>query len=344
MANASNYKILSNGELNTFFEQLGMILRSGISAVEGISIMEEDAATEDATAILRLIHEALENSGILYLALKESGVFPPYALNMIHIGEEAGKLEEVMASLAAYYDREETIAGEIKNAVTYPLVMIGIMVIIIVILLVKVLPVFQQVYRQLGSEMTGFSRSLLNIGNFLGSYGFLFIAFLALFVGIFVWLIKTGKKKLPFSRKFYLSIASGRFASGMALTLSSGLDTDESLSMISDLVEDPDMQDKIKTCQGLMADGTDFAEALTKPGIFSGVYARMVSVAYKTGSTDEVMQKLALQYQDETDTRITSLISILEPSLVAALSIVVGMILLSVMLPLLGILSGINAM
>ncbi len=337
-------QFLSNAELAAFFGQMAMIQHSGIPSVEGITMMEEDASDEGTKTLLASIHQVIDETGSLHPALEASGVFPDYALNMIRIGELSGNLDEVMTSLSDYYEREDAIHKEIRSAVTYPLVMVGIMLAIVAILLIRVMPVFQQVYRQLGSDMTGLSGSLLHLGNFLGSYGYIILLILAVLGGLVFWMVRTRKVEIPFLRDFYEKIAAGRFASGMALTLSSGLDTDESLDMIIDLVNDARMGEKIKKCREMTAEGTEFSEALAQSGIFSGLYSRMISVGYRVGSVDTVMKKVAQRYQEETQDKISALISVIEPSLVALLSLVVGVILLSVILPLLGILSGMGGL
>ena len=128
----------------------------------------------------------------------------------------------------------------------------------------------------------------------------------------------------------------------MFLTLSSGLDIDQSLTMTSKMVDNTELQEKIKKCQAALEEGESFSHAVTRSELFSGVYARMIAVGFKTGNVDEVMRKVADQYEEEVDNRIEKLIAVLEPSLVVALSIIVGVILLSVMLPLMGIMSSIG--
>ena len=125
----------------------------------------------------------------------------------------------------------------------------------------------------------------------------------------------------------------------MALTLSSGLNPDQSLELAAALTEDAAFLQKASKCQELLDGGSDFSVALSESGIFSGIYARMVTVGFKTGSLDDVMKKIAVQYEADIDGQISRVIAMLEPTLVAILSVIVGVILLSVMLPLIGIMS-----
>ena len=158
---------LNNEELITFCSQMALILKSGISSLEGIYIMEDGDVSGDGREILKEIREEIEMCGMLYPAMKKSGVFPEYALHMTEIGEQTGRLDETMEALAAYYQREEEIFEAVKSAVTYPVAMLGMMLVIIIVLFIKVMPVFEQVYLQLGQEMTGVARNILNIGNWM---------------------------------------------------------------------------------------------------------------------------------------------------------------------------------
>lgn len=348
MAQQRNAKPLSNEETASFCHQMSMILKSGISSIEGISIMIEDAQTEDEKQILKTIEDTLLSTGSFHTALESSNVFPPYLLKLTNIGEQSGKLDEVMISLGTHYEREAQIASSIKNAVTYPLVMIGMMVLIILILIMKVLPVFSQVFTQLGQKMNSFSSGLLNFGNVLNKYSIVLIVVLLILTACFIigFYTQAGRHffsqaagRLGISKSLNSKIASCRFASGMALTLSSGLNPDQSLELAAELTEDPSFLKKASRCQELLDSGTDFSAALSESGIFSGIYARMVTVGFKTGSLDEVMKKIAVQYEEEIDGQISRVIAMLEPTLVAVLSVIVGVILLSVMLPLIGIMS-----
>ena len=221
---------------------------------------------------------------------------------------------------------------------------------VIIVLLVKVMPVFNQVFMQLGTEMTGLSRILMNIGTSINRYSAVYILLLAALTGFIFYGTHTasGKNmlrnlgyKLKFTQTIYEEIAACRFASGMALTLSSGLNPEKSMELVNSLNDDPVFQKKIDLCQHEVNEGNDLSQSLLASGIFTGIYARMASIGSKTGSMDQVMEQIAELYEDDIDTRINNILAILEPTLVILLSLIVGVILLSVMLPLMGIMSSI---
>ncbi|MBQ7360283.1 MAG: type II secretion system F family protein [Lachnospiraceae bacterium] len=341
---------LTNSEVSSFCGQIALILKSGISSIEGISIMLEDAQSEGDKELLQTIYDTLLETGSFYQAVESCGLFPTYMLRMTDIGEKTGTLDEVMQQLTIHYEREDSISVSIRNAITYPMIMAGMMIVVIVVLLVKVMPIFNQVFVQLGTEMTGFSRTLMDIGNIINRYSVVFIALLVVVVGIIIYGCKTksGQNlfhkigyKIPFVRTIFENTAACRFASGLSLTLKSGIDTTQSLHLAGSLNSDPFFQQKLDLCFAKIEEGMDYYEAMHQCGIFSGVYARMISLGARTGTMDQVMDNVASLYQEEVDRRINNLLSILEPTLVVSLSLFVGIILLSVMLPLIGIMSSI---
>ncbi len=344
-------KPLSNAELASFCAQLAMILRSGISALEGLSIMREDLPDGDGRKLLDAMLECMETGGSFSEAVEAADCFPEYMCSMVQLGDRSGRLDDVMESLAAYYRREDELARSIKSAVTYPLVMLGMMVAVMLVLIVKVLPVFDQVFRQLGAGLTGVSGAVLRMGQSLSRYSVVFIAVALLLAAVCGYFLGTRKGRARLrrfsvrfagTRKLAEKIACARFASGMHLALASGLNIDESLDTVSRLVEHPVVGGKVNTVRHMVAEGGSLADAIVETGLFTGVYARMIHIGVKTGATDEVLRQIAEQYDAEISEGMAGAIAKLEPTLVAILSVAVGMILLSVMLPLMGVMSNIG--
>lgn len=166
---------LTARELSSFCGQMGMLLHSGISTAEGLHILCDESKTDADRQILTPLIRSVEENGSLSRALDESGIFPTSMTAYVRTGEETGCLDEIMESLSSHYEQEEEISGQIRSAVTYPLLMLGMMAVVILVLLIKVLPVFQQVFNQMGMEMNGVSRGLLNAGNVISRYSSVFL-------------------------------------------------------------------------------------------------------------------------------------------------------------------------
>ena len=344
-------KRLTNLEIASFCEQMSMIMKAGITPKDGLAILLSDTKDASTQEILKELLKTASLGETFTNSIKSSNVFPEYVENMIAIGEETGKLDEVMQSLSDYYEHEESVSESVRNALTYPFIMILLMLVIIVVIISKVLPLFNQVFIQLGTELNGLSASLLHIGDVIQSYSLVFFGIIFLLLIAYVYITKTNSGKAIFAKfcssfgptkQFYSNIAYGRFASGMSLMLNSGMGIYQSLEMVKHLVDYPDMEEKIENCKQDIMNGDNFSEALLKEGIFNNLYSRMVAIAVKTGDTDSVLGKIATIYDEETDKKIRSFIAIIEPTLVISLSLIVGLILLSVILPLLGIMTSIG--
>ena len=343
--------VLSATELSGFCAQMAMLLKAGIAAREGLAIMHDDISDNDSRLLLEQLSLRVEEGCPLSAAFEKSGVFPKYVVDMTEIGEQSGRLDEVLESLTAYYEREQSISTSIRNAVTYPLIMLGMMVTVIIVLAVRVMPIFNDVFAQLGAEMSAFAQGVMSFGNALGRSSTTIVAALAVLIVSVLFLRMTAKgrrylslffARFPLTKRLSMKIAVGRFAGAMALMLQSGLDPDQSLNLAGKLVNHPDLTARIKECQNRVAAGSSFSDGLFSSKIFSGVYARMVSVGFRTGAADTIMRHLSDRSEEEIDAELNTLVSIVEPTLVAVLSVAVGLILLSVMLPLMGIMSTIG--
>lgn len=335
--------VLNNSEIAAFCQQLTMVISAGLPTFYGIYILKDDAPDDETKALLEQIYTTMESGKPLHEALKATGMFPGYMIHMIMLGEQTGRLDEVLASLVSYYERESSIRANVRSAVAYPLFMTAMMLIVITVLVTKVLPVFSQIYEELGSSLTGIARIMLNISNVLNRYMIvLIIAFLIL--AVLAWLIcHTGWGRMRLQKnKLSMSIASGRFANSMYLALTSGLDTDRSLELTEELVSNPYIRNKIRRCQDLIKEGESFPNALLLSGIFSRMHAGLVTIGSKTGAMDDVMKHITASYDEEAQKLVDRFISILEPTLVIILCFLVGLILISFLLPLLGIMSSIG--
>jgi type IV pilus assembly protein PilC len=345
-------KQYSTQELSAFCLQISLLLRSAIPLEEGLAVMAEDAAwEEEKNNLLQMAEDAelgspfskvLENAGMLY---------PAYVIRMVRLGEETGTLDQIMESLAAYYEKEHILMKNIKNAVTYPFMMIFMLLVFLFVLFTKVMPIFENVYEQLGAEMS----PVFLVATKLGSV----FCVLALIVGIFLtlaalvyWLLGKQGKQIQIAEhlmkwvkrrsRIALAVANRRFSSVLALTLHSGLDLSKGMELAEELVDNSLVEERIKMCAKDLEAGEDYYTSIKNAGLFKGFYVQMIKVGTRSGQLDCVMEEISKSYEDEADVAIEHIVNRFEPTVVAILAIVVGLILLSVMLPLAGVLSAIG--
>lgn len=339
---------LSNLEAAAFAGQMAVVLKSGISGVEGITLMYENSEDPEEREILKRILDESAYPGALATAMEKTGVFPTYMVRLVRIGERTGNLDTVMAALEEYYENEEEMRRESSDAMLYPLILTCVMFAVIVVLVLRVIPVFEQVYRELGTELTGFPLLLKEIGDGIRTYSISVLLILgSLVLIIFVSrLTEEGRtfwhnfgRHFKAARREYEETDAYRFSRVMSMTLSSGLTPEEGLDMAIDLISEKDFRDKIDEVRKDMAKGIPMAQSLKDHGIFSGMYARMAILGEKSGSLDQVLGDISVFYRQQAQERLNHFISSIEPILIIILSVLTGAILLSVMLPLLGVIS-----
>ncbi len=337
--------------LSSFCMEMALCLKAGISLNEGLFMLASDETDKSLKEMLDGLYNKMDAGSSLEDAMKEAGCFPKYVVDMVEIGTKTGRLEDVLRALSAYYTRQEQITRSIKNAVVYPFVLMFMLLLVIGVLIIKVLPIFNEVFNELGAEMSSVAVTIMNIGTGVTKYAAVIIGVVVLLVVIAVVIstipsltlkFVTAWNKFTSNRKISKKIASARFASGMAMTLASGLDTDESLDMVERITENPAMLARIKKCRELMKSGELFVDAIAKSEIFPSLYCRMLSIGFKTGTADTVMEEIASRSEDDVNEDIESVINKVEPTLVIIMSLIVGLILLSVMLPLMSIMTSIG--
>lgn len=340
------------GYLSVFCMELYLIIRAGIPFSEGVALLRDDEKDSNKYAVLEHLYQQLESGEPVADALRAAGGFPVYVIEMVEIGQRTGHLEDVFRALAGYYERVEQLQQSLRNVVLYPAVLLVMMLFVVLVLLVKVLPIFQDVFQQLGAELSPVATLLMQVGQVLGQYGLGVLAIVGVGILIAAAFLRNEDRRSAAlgwlankSENWRISrlVASSRLADALVLTLSSGLNIDDALDMAIRLVGSSSMQEKIMNCKRVMLlDGKNFAEASQDCGLFAPLYCRMIAVGFRTGGIDAVMTEVARRSAEQVDDYLELLLNRVEPTLVIILSTLVGLILLSVMLPLMSIMTAIG--
>ncbi len=344
----NNKKGLSAAELSNFCGQVALILEAGLPLYDGMETLAgADKGSANADMYVSASNGVTE-SGSLYSALKEDGRWPEYLVEMVGIGERSGQLERVMRGLESYYAREDRIHSSVVSAITYPLVLGIMLVLIVLILLWRVLPVFRRVLSSMGVAMTESGSTMMRLGTALGWVIMAVVALvlIAVVTGVILLRTKHRDKVLSFVQRLVPSVhrvnrklSASRVASVLSMMLSGGFPMDEALEMTAKVLSDKDAASEVNAIRNGLDAGKSFADSVKETQLFEELHNRMITVGSATGREDQVLGKLAGLYEEQVEDGISRLVAIIEPTLVALLSLVIGAVLLSVMLPMAGILS-----
>ena len=326
-------------ELSSFCSEIALMLGAGMPLYAGMEALEKTYENDAHAALYRGVSETLTQTGSLRDALESAHAFPTYLVEMCGVGERTGHLEDVMRGLSVYYERESRIRQAVRSAVTYPLVLAVMMVLILLVLIFKVMPVFRTVLGSMGVTMTETGSVMMSVGTALGWVVLALV--LVLRSKKRDRAIAALKKAFPPLRRLSMRLASSRAASVLAMMLSSGFPLEQALEMVPLVLPDEEAAGEIAQIREKMGEGVSFSDALTGSRLFDEIHRQMLRMGIAAGREDQVMVKIAETYEQQVEEGISDLVSIIEPTMVAALSIVIGAVLMSVMMPMAGIISSI---
>lgn len=330
---------------------MSIIFKSGILIAEGVGMVAEEMTDKRMINALDEVSKELDAGDTFYNCIARQPVFPAYMKAMIRIGETTGSLDDIMDYLSNYFERNAKLSQKIKSAITYPLILLGLMSAIILLLVIKVLPMFNDILNSVGGEMPAITKVMLNISIAVKNYALILAIIIVLIVVGVYFYVKTpgGRKfmdklkiKMPYIKGVNKKIYTARFSMVMSILIKSGINHDEALDMVVEVIGNDFVAENIKKCKALILEGSDMKSAYIKTGIFSSLFAKMVSIGYKTGEMDSMMSKISGISESEVENTLSRATAVIEPALVIILSLVVGAILLTVMLPLINIMSSIG--
>ena len=343
---------LTNTETASFCEQLEWLVHSGIGLGEGLRLMGEDETDEKRKAVYLQAADAVEEGTSLSDALKESGCFPVYTCGSVGTGEATGRLEEALRALKLYYEDKERMERRLRSALLQPSLLVLLMLVVLGVLLTQVLPVFQSVYASLGGTMSGVAGGLLQVGLWLkdvlwlvyGVFG-LIVVLVLLFASCAPFREKvTGwRNRHAGDRGVMRKVNDAAIARVMAMGLGSGMVLEDTMDLAAEVTADvPKARERCLRCKEALLSGEPLMDALKASEVLPASACRLLSVGMQGGNGDTAMAEIAEKLSEEAELAVTNRIEKTEPALVLSVSVLVGVILLVVMLPLINIMETIG--
>lgn len=339
---------LNAEETALFCSQAAMVIRSGLPLVDGLTALCEDFRGTRAGALLGALAREIENTGSLAAALERVPALPPYAVRMARVGERSGKLDDVLAALGEAYLREARVRRNIRQAVLYPAILTLMMGAVIAVVVFCVMPVFSGVLRSLGAGMSAAAEGATQAGMAIGITVLILVGVLIAAALVVAALLRTPWRarvlawlgaRAPVARRVAAALSAERFASAMTMLVGSGYPIEDALPLVEELSGAGAMREKVARVEQGVAQGKSFCDAVADADVFDALHARMLRAGAAAGQIDGVLARLADIYHERFDREVSNAEALIEPVLVTLLALVAGAILLTVMLPLAGILS-----
>ncbi len=330
-------------DISLFCKQMSVMLNSGIPLNNAVDILEQQTDAKNLKASLKVISKSLkEGSQLSKAMLDQEGMFPDLLIRMVQAGEKTGKLDEVLEKMSEHYNKELKTSRQIRGAMIYPAVLAFLAVAAVLALLYIVIPSFSGIFEQSGMDMPLPTRIVLAASNFVRSYWYILFGVTGILVFLFLRYRSTEAGRYQLDRlKLWLPVIKGpmqkivtaRFASTLAILTSAGIPLVEAIESAAATTNNAVVIEKMKIANEGLQKGERLTGMITSTGLFPPMMLSMVKIGEESGSLESMLVKTSDYYEEELETAIKQLLSLLEPAMIIVMGVIIGGIVASVMLP-----------
>src|SRR5688572_30821973 len=330
-------------DLVIFTRQLATMIDAGLAMVQSLQALADQTTNKVMRDVIRDVCTRVEGGDSFSEALqKHPNAFSRLYVSMVGAGEKGGLLSEILARLAVYLENTARLRKKVKSAMMYPTVVTFVAIAITIFLLVKVIPVFGEVYSGFGAKLPGPTQFLINLSDIVKKYFIVLI--LAGGGSVYAWLYyiktKTGREfwdkrriKLPIFGVIAHKICLARFTRTLASLVRSGVPILEVLHIVSQTVGNVVMEKAIKVASSDIERGESISTALSKHPVFPNMIIRMITAGEQTGKIDNMLERISDFLDEEIETTLAGLTSLIEPILIVFLGVVIGGMVICMFLP-----------
>ncbi|MGC9065819.1 MAG: type II secretion system F family protein [Candidatus Ratteibacteria bacterium] len=330
-------------EMALFSRQLSTMLEAGIPILDAVGDLASQTPNRFFSSVLSVIASNIREGTSFSQALsKYPKVFSPLYVALVVSGEESGNLVEVLKDLSSELEDQLTLLRKVRQAVSYPAVILVFFVAVVAFVFLYLVPKFQEIFESFGAQLPLFTRVILQISRFsLKFFPFLLVGLILL--GIFLsWYSRTKsgsrkidglKLRLPVFGDLFLKVALARFSRSLATLLQGGVSIVSALDIVARTAGNTILEDYIIRIRQGVIKGELLGDEMKKYRLFPAMMVRMVRVGEETGRTDDMLTRVSKFFRDEVDVTLNILSSILEPVLIIGLGVIVGTVVLAIYLP-----------
>jgi type IV pilus assembly protein PilC len=336
--------------LQIFSRQFATMIEAGLSVVQSLVILEQQTDDQNLALVIDDVREKVEGGSLLSEAMaSHPNTFSRLYVAMVEAGEAAGALETVLDRVATQIEKEQKIKRRVKGAMIYPTVVLTFATLVLIGMLMFLVPVFVKIFDQLGGELPKLTQYVLYASNALRGYWFIIFPVAgAMIYGFFRWKkTESGRQawdrfklRIPVSiGEVVRKVAMARFSRTLSTLIASGVDIMKALEITSQTAGNWVVEDAVIQARQRVQEGAPIAQPLIDHPVFPPMVGQMVKIGEETGELEKMLTKVADFYEDEVDASIQALTSIIEPIMMIGVGIMVGIIIISMYLPMFKMLS-----
>ena len=334
---------VSRRELAIFTRQFATMIDAGLPLVQCLDILGMQQENQAFKQVILKVKEDVESGSTFADALeKHPRVFDELFVNLVAAGEVGGILDTILSRLAAYIEKAMKLAKQVKSAMVYPATILAVALIVTTVLLLYVIPIFGEMFQDFGAALPAPTLIVLAISAFTRKYFLLGLVLIVLLVLGIRWYYRQegGRRRidrlllrLPIFGDLLRKIAVARFSRTLGTMVSSGVPILEGMDIVAKSAGNKIIEEAIIKARASISEGKTISEPLSESKVFPVMVTQMVSVGEATGALDTMLNKIADFYDDEVDSAVGALTSLLEPMLMIFLGVVIGGLVIAMYLP-----------
>jgi type IV pilus assembly protein PilC len=337
-------KRISLRDKAVFARQFATMINSGLAVLRALYVLEEQTQNTRFKKIIKAVRDDVEAGMPLSDAMaKEPAAFDRLYVAMVRAGEAGGALDQTLLRLASQLEKADSLRRSIKSAMTYPILIGAFAIMVMIGMLLFIIPIFASMYKDLGGELPSLTRLMMGVSNMLKGYWFIIFPVIILLVWALRRLKNTEKGRRGWDRfKLRLpmklgpiiqKIAVARFSRTLATLVGSGVPILQAIEITGKTSGNTVIEDAMLDVKESVRSGEPIAKPLLRAAVFPPMVTHMISIGEETGALDSMLNKIADFYEDEVDAAVKSLTSIIEPIMMMFVGGLVGLIVISMYLP-----------
>ena len=335
---------ITAADIAIFARQLTTMMGSGVPLVQAFDIVAGGLDNKAMAQVVTQIKNDVEGGASLTTGLRnQPDHFDDLFCNLVDAGEQSGTLEKLLNEVATYKEKTEALRRKIKKAMTYPIAVLIIAFIVTAILLVFVVPQFESLFEGVGSDLPAFTKMVVSLSEVMQKWWLVVFGSLAAFVWVFKSIHKKSQKfrdkmdalvlKLPIVGDIMHQACTSKFARTLATMSAAGVPLVEAMDSVAGAAGNAVYRDAILNMKDDASTGQRLTATMRDQELFSNMAVQMVSIGEESGAIDDMLSKVADYYEEEVDSSVEALTSLMEPMIMAFLGIVVGGLVVAMYLP-----------
>mgnify|MGYP001118583585 CR=1 FL=1 len=337
-------------DITIFARQFSTMIDAGLSLTKCLSILGDQTESDGLRDVIGKVGKDVESGQSLSDSMsRHPKIFPPIFINMVRAGETGGVLDEVLNRVADHFENEAELKAKIKSAMTYPVAMLGLVLVILVAMMVFVVPTFEQMFADMGGVLPLPTQILVSLSNFVAGIGGIITFFVAIALYmLFKWWVGTVsgrliwdgiKLKMPIFGALTSKFALARFTRTFGTLVQAGVPILSALDIVADTAGNEVVAQAVKRARSAIKEGETIAKPLSESSVFPSMLVQMISVGEETGALDAMLNKVADFYDTEVSTAVDGLTSLIEPLMMASLGVIVGGMVIALYMPMFNVIS-----